>query len=66
MSVKSVTICCEDAYEASHMLNWFKYYATCEDIRAHIRGRLKHAALTDETTAELELIQSILYPREEE
>jgi hypothetical protein len=48
------------------MLDWFKYYATCEDIRAHIRGRLKHAVLTDETTAELELIQSILYPREEE
>ena len=65
MSVKSVTICCEDAYEASHMLDWYKYYATCEDIRSHIRGRIKHVDLTDEATAELELIQSILYPIEE-
>jgi hypothetical protein len=65
MTVKSVTICCEDAYEASHMLDWFKYYSTCEDIREHIRGRFKHADLGPEATAELELIQSFLYPREE-
>lgn len=66
MSVKSVTICCEDAYEASHMLDWFKYYSTCEDIREHIRGRLKHADLTNEATEELKLVQSLLYSREEE
>lgn len=66
MSVKSVTICCEDAYEASHMLDWFKYYSTCEDIREHIRGRLKHVDLGPEATAELELIQSMFYSREEE
>ncbi len=65
MGVKSVTICCEDAYEASHMLDWYKYYATCEDIRSHIKGRLKHVDLSPEATAELELIQSILYPIEE-
>jgi len=47
------------------MLDWYKYYATCEDIRSHIRGRIKHADLTDEAAAELELIQSILYPIEE-
>jgi hypothetical protein len=65
MSVKSVTICCEDAYEASHMLDWFKYYSTCEDIREHIRGRLKHADLTKEADDELGAIAALLYPHEE-
>lgn len=65
MSVKSVTICCEDAYEASHMLDWYKYYATCEDIRSHIRGRLKHADLTKEADDELVSIAALLYPHEE-
>ena len=66
MGVKSVTICCEDAYEASHMLDWFKYYATCEDIREHIRGRLKHGDLTKEADDELGAVAALLYPREEE
>jgi hypothetical protein len=48
------------------MLDWYKYYATCEDIRGHIRGRLKHVDLGPEATAELELIQSMFYSREEE
>jgi hypothetical protein len=61
-----VTICCEDEYEARRMLNWYKYYSTCEDIREHIRGRLKYAELTKEADEELGSIVSLLYPREED
>jgi predicted nucleic acid-binding OB-fold protein len=48
------------------MLNWYKYYSTCEDIREHIRGRLKYAELTKEADEELGSIVSLLYPREED
>jgi hypothetical protein len=48
------------------MLDWFKYYATCEDIREHIKGRLKHGDLTKEADDELGAVAALLYSREEE
>lgn len=61
-----VSIECDDEWEARGMLNWHKYRSTCEDIRGHIRARLKYGDVDEAVYRELSDIQSLLYPHEEE
>lgn len=61
-----VSIECDDEWEAKGMLNWHKYRSTCEEIREHIRSRLKYGDVNGAVYNELSDIQSLLYPYEEE
>lgn len=61
-----VSIECDDEWEARGMLNWHKYQSTCEEIREHIRSRLKYGDVDEAVYKELSNIQSLLYPYEEE
>ena len=61
-----VSIECDDEWEARGMLNWHKYRSTCEEIREHLRSRLKYGDVNDDVYRELQSIQSLLYPHEEE
>lgn len=61
-----VSIECDDEWEAKGMLNWHKYQSTCEEIREHIRSRLKYGDVDEAVYKELSNIQSLLYSYEEE
>lgn len=62
----TVTICCDEPWEAKGMLNWYKYRSSCEDIRECIRSKLKYGEVSDDVYKALLDIQVLLPPYEEE
>jgi hypothetical protein len=62
----TVTICCDEPWEAKGMLNWYKYRSACIDIHEYIRSKLKHGEVSDDVYRALLDIQLILPAREEE
>lgn len=55
-----ITFETDDEYTARHMLNWYKYYAACNDIRIYIRNALKHGDVDEATERRLETIRDCL------
>lgn len=62
----TVTICCDEPWEAKGMLNWYKYRSACEDIRECIRSKLKYGEVSDDVYKALLDVQTLLPPYEEE
>lgn len=62
----TVTICCDEPWEAKGMLNWYKYRSACEDIRECIRSKLKYGEVSDDVYKALLDVQTLLPPHEEE
>lgn len=60
----TVTITTSDAYEARKMLDWYKYYSACEDIRQYIRNKLKYHDVSESEQRIFETIRDAL-PAEE-
>lgn len=62
----TVTICCDEPWEAKGMLNWYKYRSACEDIRECIKSKLKYGEVSDDVYKALLDVQVLLPPHEEE
>lgn len=56
----TVTIATSDVREARKMLDWYKYYAACEDIRQYIRNQLKHHDVSESEQRIFETIRDAL------